>query len=126
MFLECGAKDSDRLSEAQYMLFEREVDTMLPMGPWRAGLLVTGTFLMFRSAASANLITNGDFSSGLSGFITDYRYVAPTSQFSCHVETTFSIVASPNVCHDLWANFGDHSTGHGNMMVVNGANQPWG
>jgi hypothetical protein len=94
------------------------------IGPLRAGLLLTGTFLMLSSAASANLITNGDFSSGVSGFISHYDYVAPTSQFSCYVETTFSIVTSPNVCHNLWANFGDHSTGHGNMMVVNGATSP--
>lgn len=95
---------------------------MLQTGLRGAGLLLA--FLTFRPAASANLITNGDFSSGLADFSTDYRYVAPVSQFSCYEETSFSITTSPNVCHNEWADFGDHTTGHGNMMVVNGATSP--
>lgn len=94
---------------------------MLQSKLWRSGLLLAGTFLMSGTMASANLITNGDFSSGLTGFVTDYGYVVPTSQGSCYPEQTFSIVTSPNICHNLWADFGDHTTGTGDMMVVNGA-----
>jgi hypothetical protein len=77
--------------------------------------------LALASIASANLITNGDFSSGVSGFASGYGYVAPVNQGSCYPETTFTIATSPNICHNLWANFGDHTTGTGNMMIVNGA-----
>jgi len=77
--------------------------------------------LTLASVASANLITNGDFSSGASGFASGYSYVAPVNQGACYPETTYSIVTSPNICHNLWANFGDHTTGTGNMMIVNGA-----
>ena len=87
----------------------------------RRVVLICGGVLTVVSTASANLITNGDFSSGLNGFVTNYGYMAPVTQSSCYPEMSFSIVLSPNVCHNLWADFGDHTTGTGQMMAVNGA-----
>ena len=73
------------------------------------------------SQASANLVVNGDFSAGNSGFISDYTYVIPVNNTALWPEGTYSVVTDPNLVHYLWASFGDHTTGTGNMMVVNGA-----
>ena len=86
----------------------------------RAVMVLAGGGVLFAPAASANLITNGDFSAGNTGFASGYGYVAPGLN-TCWPEGTYSIVSSPNACHSLWSPFGDHTTGSGNMMVVNGA-----
>lgn len=80
----------------------------------------TTTFtLTALSPPSTNLIVNGDFSSGASGFTTDYTYVAdiPTSQTELWNEGTYTIVSNPNAVH---SNFSP-CVGDGDMMVVNGA-----
>lgn len=82
---------------------------------WSAGLLC-----LAGSASADNLIVNGDFAAGNTGFTSGYTYVAPGTN-ACWPEGTYSIVASPTDCHSLWASFGDHTSGTGNMMVVNGA-----
>lgn len=71
--------------------------------------------------ASANLITNGDFSAGNAGFASGYTYVSPTPNTSCWPEGTYTVGTDPNACHYLWTSFGDHTSGAGNMMIVNGA-----
>jgi len=83
--------------------------------------------------ASANLIVNGDFSAGNSGFSSDYTYagVAGTpAPFSGNPNTlwdegTYSVGTNPYLFHYLWASFGA-SPGNGspNMMIVNGAGSP--
>ena len=88
------------------------------------------------SQASANLIFNGDFSAGNTGFTSDYTYIAPgtvnppgapdqgQSDYTLWDEGTYSVGTDPNSLHASWASFGDHTTGTGNMMIVNGAASP--
>jgi hypothetical protein len=35
----------------------------------------------------------------------------------------YDVTTNPHNCHPLFSSFGDHTTGTGNMMVVNGAQQ---
>lgn len=66
--------------------------------------------------AAQNAIVNGDFESGNTGFASDYTFGDDTVP-----EGTYCIADDPVVCSPLAADFHDHTTGHGNMMVVNGA-----
>ncbi len=72
----------------------------------------------------ANLIVNGDFQSGNSDFTSAYNYIAPAGQGSLYPEGAYTVDTNPNNVHNLWASFGDHTSGTGNMMIVNGAGSP--
>ena len=84
----------------------------------QTGLLVTIAILLtggLANSARANLIPNGDFESGNTGFTTGYTY-SPGDLWS---EGTYDIASNPANDHPLWASFGPH-TGTA-MMLVNGA-----
>jgi hypothetical protein len=75
-----------------------------------------------------NQVANGDFSLGNTGFVSGYGYVAPLSASPCSgctnplgPEGKYSITTNPNFTHSAFKDMGDHTTGTGNMMVVNGA-----
>ncbi|MBW1953980.1 MAG: hypothetical protein JRI66_13035 [Deltaproteobacteria bacterium] len=65
-----------------------------------------------------NLIVNGDFEAGNTGFTSDYDYYNPPT-ITMYAPKTYVIGTDPNVYHKYWASFGDHTTGDGNMMIVN-------
>ncbi|HZV70988.1 MAG TPA: gliding motility-associated C-terminal domain-containing protein [Saprospiraceae bacterium] len=69
-----------------------------------------------------NLIANGDFQLGNTGFSTDYNYVAdiPAVQNEMVPAGTYTVINNPNLVHTGFTACGDH-TGGGNMMVLNGA-----
>jgi hypothetical protein len=69
--------------------------------------------------APANLVTNGDFESGKTGFTTGYTYGDVSGPATYWIGTNAS--QAPGAYGD-WYNGGDHTTGTGNMLVVNGAN----
>ena len=81
--------------------------------------IVTVTAMSAGAASAANLITNGDFSSGFTGFTTQYNPVAPTPN-SLYPEGDITIAANPYSVHNLWVDLGD--TGNP-MLIVNGATQ---
>ncbi|MCZ2338579.1 MAG: hypothetical protein LC127_10345 [Chitinophagales bacterium] len=74
------------------------------------------------SDPAVNLIVNGDFSAGNTGFNTDYNYMADIPGYTQELwaEGTYSVVANPNWVHTNFAPCSDH-TGGGEMMVINGA-----
>jgi len=83
--------------------------------------------------ALAQFITNGDFSAGNSGFTSAYLYFAqpavPASGYtspksSLYDEGTYGVGTDPGLYHASWAHLGDHTTGTGNMMIVNGDTTP--
>ncbi len=65
----------------------------------------------------ANLIPNGNFELGNFGFGTQHVY-SPGDIFD---PATYDVVTSPKLSHPAAASFGDHTTGSGLMMAVNGA-----
>lgn len=71
---------------------------------------------------SNNLVINGDFSSGDVGFTTDYILnPAPSIGAGELVEGEYNVGTNPQPMHVNWQACGDHTTGNGNMLIVNGA-----
>jgi hypothetical protein len=99
----------------------------------------TGTSLVVNASGDywwqvtgASIVTNGDFSANPSsaasrGFTSDYTYKSASGTCSsccCGVlspEGAYSITTNPNITHTNFTSMGDHTTGSGRMLVVNGA-----
>jgi len=73
------------------------------------------------TTAHAATVVNGDFSAGNNGFTSGYAYAVPAGQGTLYPEGLYTVDTNPNNVHNLWASFGDHTTGNGEMMIVNGA-----
>lgn len=80
--------------------------------------------LTLRTLIEDNLVVNGDFSAGNTGFGSSYTFV--TGPGSLFPEGTYAITPDPNDEHPLAYSFYDHTTGlsTGRMMAVNGASTP--
>lgn len=63
-----------------------------------------------------NLITNGDFSAGNTAFTSQYIYAANNT-----TEGQYYVGASPQAWNASLSPCTDHTTGNGNMMLVNGS-----
>jgi hypothetical protein len=70
-----------------------------------------------RITLAQNLVVNGDFSAGNSGFSTDYFFI-PASQ--SQTPDTYGIRSSAQNFNPAFTAFGDHTTGTGLMMLVDG------
>lgn len=70
------------------------------------------------SLSDNNLITNGDFSQGDTGFTSDYIYGTGGGVGLLSNEGQYAIASNAGTTHTQFANCNDH-TGGGNMMVVN-------
>ena len=71
-----------------------------------------------------NLVTNGDFTAGNTGFTSDYRLGLPVGgASSVYGSESYSITASAGNVHGSWAHFPDHTTGTsaGRYLVANGS-----
>ena len=79
-------------------------------------------FLTLRSLNESNLVMNGDFSGGNSGFSSSYTYSPPPS--SVLLEGRYSVYTNPFGVHTGFTTMGDHTTGTGNMMIINGGPSP--
>ncbi len=67
----------------------------------------------------ANLVTNGDFEAGNTGFTSDYTFTAPTPPIP---QERYGIGTNPNDYNNgFMANIGDHTSGAGNMFVADGS-----
>ncbi|MCC6754040.1 MAG: gliding motility-associated C-terminal domain-containing protein [Saprospiraceae bacterium] len=79
--------------------------------------------LTAKGLSTTNLITNGNFEAGNTGFTTDY--MLGTS--SCYglgyldCEGTYAVINNPQLGHAGFAPCGDHTSGSGLMMVLNGS-----
>jgi len=76
----------------------------------------TTTYAVTYQSQASNLIVNGDFSAGNTGFSSSYTYKTPpnTSPGQYYVST------NANLWNTSMQNCGDHTTGTGNFMMVNG------
>jgi hypothetical protein len=81
-----------------------------------ASAIVAAAAIAGSAQGAVNLVTNGDFEAGNTGFGSDYLYNVPTDG-----QAQYSITTNPRLVHPAFAIFGDHTTGVGNMMVVNGS-----
>ena len=76
--------------------------------------------------AKANLIVNGNFEAGNAGFGSDHTY----SPGNITPPDVYDVLANPSSAHGSATSYGDHTTGSGLMMAVNGSTTPgevvWG
>ena len=77
--------------------------------------------LNIEAVTTTNLIVNGDFESGNSGFTHDYNYGFPGGPFS---PGWLSVGINPIAYNSGWANCPDHTTGSGNQLIVDGHTTP--
>lgn len=68
-----------------------------------------------------NLVSNGNFNAGNSGFSSDYNYCNLSNCITG--EGKYAIGTTANFYHYLFAG-SDHTTGTGNFLIVNGAGLP--
>ena len=88
---------------------------------------IVGT-LFLSVAAFGQLVVNGDFESGNTGFDTDYTYLDPVNigTWTLGPEFMYTVSTNPALYHSAWAPFPDHTTAdyQGLMMIVNGTASP--
>jgi hypothetical protein len=76
--------------------------------------------LLTARPARADLIVNGDFEAGNVGFTSGYRY----SPGNILDTGTYDVVTDPLLSQPFATSYGDHTTGSGRMLAVNGAEVP--
>ncbi len=77
------------------------------------------TYYFTAEIPGTNIISNGNFSAGNSGFTSAYNYAATNT-----TEGEYFVGASPQAWNASLSNCGDHTTGSGNMLLVNGSPAP--
>jgi hypothetical protein len=80
-------------------------------------LFIAAIVFLVCSQAHANLIINDDFSLGNAYFSSQYWFQTSTSTAA----NTYAVGNNPRVLHPNAANFGDHTTGAGDMFIANGS-----
>lgn len=73
---------------------------------------------------SGELVNNGDFGAGLTGFTSDYVPGTGGSFGLLSDPGRYAVSTNPQLTHTNFASFGDHTPGAGSMLVVNGASIP--
>jgi gliding motility-associated-like protein len=81
--------------------------------------LSTTTYTLFNQLKGGNIVVNGNFENGNTGFTSQYIY-NPGSGFNSGVYNTGSSIIA---WHPGMANCQDHTSGTGKMLMVNGADQ---
>lgn len=81
-------------------------------------LAAIAVWLLAAPHTRADLIVNGDFESGNTGFATAYTFAAGAGIGG---QQSYDIITNPADHHPSGANYGDHTTGAGLMMAVNGS-----
>ena len=83
---------------------------------------VTTTYTLTGSnVTDVNLVDNGDFEQGNTGFTSNYDYCDQNDCLNVSPpDGIYGINSNPSFLHNSFPSCGDHTTGSGNMMVVNG------
>lgn len=98
-------------------------------------LTVTSSGDYWWQETGTNIVANGDFSASTTNsstrkFTSDYTFKKTTGSCSgcccglLSTEGTYTIDTNPNNVHDNFTSFGDHTSGSGKMLIVNGASNP--
>jgi PEP-CTERM motif len=101
--------------------FGKQEVRMKPDFLFTTAMVVAAMALSSLSAAGAtNLVFNGDFEAGRAGFSSDYTY--GNVQWG-GIYGSYTIGSSPAAAPGAWGDwmsFGDHTNGHGLMLIANG------
>ncbi|NII29560.1 T9SS type B sorting domain-containing protein [Pseudoflavitalea sp. X16] len=73
------------------------------------------TYYFNAEVTGNNLIVNGDFSAGNTGFTSQYIYAATNT-----TEGEYAVGPNPQTWNGAASNCRDHTSGNGNMLLVNG------
>ncbi len=73
---------------------------------------------------TTNLITNGDFESGNTGFTTGHVPGTGGSYGLLSLNATYAITTSPSLVHNNFVSCSDHTVAGTNMLVVNSSSTP--
>lgn len=79
-------------------------------------LLPTHLCAQNNQTAGKNLVVNGDFNNGNRHFISEYYYTSSNDS-----EGEYTVTNRPLNWNELLADCRDHTSGNGNMLLVNGA-----
>lgn len=79
----------------------------------------TTTYTLTSQTIGNNLIINGNFDAGNTGFTSQYTHNA-SSGFN---EGVYNVAPNITAWHPGMSNCADHTTGNGNMMMINGSTQ---
>ena len=71
------------------------------------------------SSSSKNLIFNGNFNAGNIGFLTNYVFYSPNNPTG--IQRAYGITTNANAWQSGFSPCADHTTGTGNMMVIDGS-----
>jgi gliding motility-associated-like protein len=74
------------------------------------------TYYFTAKVTGDNLIVNGDFSQGNSGFTSQYNHANPNI-----TEGQYFVGFNPRLWNGSLSNCTDHTSGNGNMMMINGS-----
>ncbi len=77
----------------------------------------TTTYTVSSQSPIGNLIVNGDFIAGNTGFSSGYAYTLPPNSN----QGQYWVSTNAQIWNGGMAACGDHTTGNGNMLLVNGA-----
>ncbi len=81
----------------------------------------TTTYYASYQSVLENLVVNGGFEQGNTGFLSDYSLGDGGTFGDLSDEAEYGIYTSPSLGHNNFVVCGDHTSGTGEMMVVNGA-----
>ena len=77
------------------------------------------TYFFTAEVTGANLIANGNFSQGNSGFTSQYNFAGSNT-----TEGQYFVGTNPQTWNSSLSSCKDHTTGNGNMMMINGSPAP--
>lgn len=81
-----------------------------------AAPLTSTTYYLHSLVNGTNLIINGDFSAGNTGFSSEYQFANPNI-----LDGQFFVGSNPKAWNPSVSNCTDHTSGSGNMLLVNGS-----
>lgn len=80
-----------------------------------------GTYFVTVTDTLGNVLTNGDFEMGSTGFTSNYTDSTGGGSAALFPEGHYAVVNNPQIHHANFAPCVDNTSGAGNMMVVNGS-----
>jgi hypothetical protein len=98
---------------------------LAPVDPSHSNTIACGLALWLLlwagNSGRADLLVNGNFESGNTGFTTGYNFSNGTG---IGTQRVYDILTNPYPAHPSAASYGDHTTGTGLMMAVNESTTP--
>jgi gliding motility-associated-like protein len=83
-------------------------------------ITAAGTYSCTATKFGTDLVVNGDFEDANTGFSSAYAVGTAGTYGPLSIEGTYVVMKDPSVAHTHFPFFGDHTSGNGNMIIING------